>query len=223
MQTYFRRRFVRPARRRVGKRRGLLISSAVGVALALALIFYLEAQLQPVLDAMATAKVKNAVTQTLDGAIAGLVEESGLTYSDIITMEKDGSGRITALTSNMGVLNSLRTGILGTAVAAVDGMDTESLAIPVGNLSGVNFLSGRGFSVPVEVVSVGTAHAEFENQFTDAGINQTRHQIMLNVTVTVDILLPGDTLRADVDAQVPVAETIIVGTVPDTYLQLGKA
>ena len=223
MQPYLRRRFVRPARRHGGRRRGLLISSAVGVALALALIFYLEAQLQPVLDAMATAKVKNAVTQTLDGAIAGLVEESGLTYSDIITMEKDGSGRITALTSNMGVLNSLRTGILGTAVAAVDGMDTESLAIPVGNLSGVNFLSGRGFSVPGEGVSVGTAHAEFENQFTDAGINQTRHQIMLDVTVTVDILLPGDTLRADVEAQVPVAETIIVGTVPDTYLQLGNA
>lgn len=221
MQISFRRRWFRPSRRRGGARHGLLVSSAVGVALALAFILFLEGQLRPVLESMASAKVTNAVTQTLDGAIAAQVEESGLTYSDIITMEKDSAGRITALTSNMGVLNRLRTGILGTAVAAVDGMETESLAIPVGNLSGVDFFSGRGFSLPVEVVSVGTAHAEFENQFTDAGINQTRHQILLDVTVTIDILLPGDSLRTDVSAQVPVAETIIVGTVPDTYLQLG--
>ena len=73
----------------------------------------------------------------------------------------------------------------------------------------------------MEVVAVGSAHAEFHNQFDYAGINQTRHQILLDVSVAVDILLPGDTLRTEVTAQVPVAETVIVGAVPDTYLQLG--
>ena len=226
MQTLHRRMFRRgPSRSAApgGRHRGLLFSSFLGIGLALALIATLDAQLRPVLDAMATAKVQNAVTQTLDGAIADEIAQRGITYGDIITMEKDGTGRITALTSNMGVLNGLRTGILGTVIQAVDALDTKQLSIPAGNLTGIDFLSGRGLSLPVEVVSVGSAHAEFENQFSDAGINQTRHQILLDVTVSVDILLPGGTLRRDVSAQVPVAETIIVGSVPDTYLQLGAA
>lgn len=210
-----------PARRRDRGKHAFLISGLIGVGLALAMIAFVDVRLRPILDAMATAQVKNVVTKALDGAIARQVEQRALTYGDIMTMEKDATGRIVALTSNMAQLNSLRTGILGAAVEAVDGMDTEQLAIPVGNLSGINFLSGRGFSLPVEVVSVGTAHAEFSNVFTDAGINQTRHQIMLEVVVTVDILLPGETLRTDVSAQVPVAETVIVGAVPDTYLQVG--
>lgn len=209
------------ARRRDRGKHAFLISGLVGVGLALAMIAFVDVRLRPILDAMATAQVKNVVTKALDGAIARQVEQRALTYGDIMTMEKDATGRIVALTSNMAQLNSLRTGILGAAVEAVDGLDTEELAIPVGNLSGINFLSGRGFSLPVEVVSVGTAHAEFSNVFTDAGINQTRHQIMLEVVVTVDILLPGETLRTDVSAQVPVAETVIVGAVPDTYLQVG--
>lgn len=199
------------------------MAGLAGIGLALALIGYLEVQLWPVLDVMATAKVKNAVTQTLDGTIADQITARGLTYGDFIIIEKDSGGRVTALTSNMAALNELRTSILGESVAAVDGLDRTELSIPVGNLSGISFLSGRGFELPVEVVAVGSAHAEFENQFSDAGINQTRHQIMLSVTVTVDILLPGNTLRTDVSAQVPVAETVIVGTVPDTYLELGSS
>lgn len=220
MRIWRKRLFYHPQRHR--RRNSLLLSGAVGIGIALLVISFFEAQLSPVLNAMASAKVSNVVTRSLDGAIAAQVEKSGLTYSDIITMEKDDSGRITALTSNMAVLNHLRTGILGTAVEAVEQIDTGDLAIPMGNLTGVNFLSGRGFSVPVEVVSVGSAHAEYKNLFTDAGINQTRHQIVLDVTVTVKILLPGDTMETDVTAQVPVAETVIVGAVPDTYLQVGQ-
>lgn len=69
-------------------------------------------------------------------------------------------------------------------------------------------------------MTVGSAHAVFQSQFSDAGINQTRHQILLEVTVSVDILLPGGDLPAEISAQVPVAETIIVGSVPDTYVEL---
>lgn len=220
MQTWHRWRWRRraPTRRR---QRLPFFGGLIGVGLAIALIVSLEFHLRPVLEAMATAKVSNAVTQTLDGAITEEIVGSGLLYSDLVTMERDSTGRVTALSSNMAELNNLRSGILGTVVAAVDTMDRAQLAIPIGNLTGVNFFTGRGIELPVEVVAVGAAHAEFQNQFSDAGINQTRHQINLEVTVAVNILLAGSSLPMDVSAQVPVAETVIVGTVPGTYLQLG--
>lgn len=215
------RRLSRRRPRRGGKRKGLLWSAILGIGLALLFIWAVDLQLRPILEAAARAKVSNVVTRTLDGAISDYVAELGLGYRDLIRMETDENGRITALVSDMAALNALRTRILGIAVEAVDSLDRAELAIPAGNLTGINLLSGKGVELPVEVVAVGTAHAEFESSLSDAGINQTRHQILLNVSVAVDILLPGDTLRTEVTAQVPVAETVIVGAVPDTYLQLG--
>ena len=92
--------------------------------------------------------------------------------------------------------------------------------MPVGSLTGISLFSGRGFSLPVEVVAVGSAHGDFQSQFTSAGINQTRHRILLEVTVSVEILLPGETMQTEICPQVPIAETVIVGQVPDTYLGL---
>lgn len=217
MRAWHGRTFRRRSRRKGGD---LWLAGALGVLLAAALIFGLDLRLRPVVETMAEAKVTNAVTRLLDSAVTAEIQDRAITYSDLITVEKDESGRITALTSNMAALNDLRTSILSDAVAAVDEIDTQSLAIPVGNLTGINFLSGRGFDLPVEVMTVGSAHAVFQSQFTDAGINQTRHQILLEVTVSVDILLPGGDLPAEITAQVPVAETVIVGSVPDTYVEL---
>ena len=65
--------------------------------------------------------------------------------------------------------------------------------------------------------SVGSSEANFRNAFTSAGINQTKHQIILTVDVSVSILLPGFRTATKVSNSFIVAETVIVGTVPDTY------
>lgn len=216
--VFFRRR---PSSRRSGRLRPW-VGGVIGMVLALALIGHLELQLRPVLEAMAVAKVKNVVAQTLDAAVAAEISARGVTYGDLITIERDGSGSITALTSDMTAMNELRTGILTAVLTAVEELDPDRLSIPVGNLTGVSFLSGKGFSLPVEITAAGSAHGVFQSQFTGAGINQTRHQLSLEVTAEVEILLPGGVVETEVGAQVPVAETVIVGQVPDTYLGLSS-
>ena len=212
----------RPFHRRGSRRKGrdLWLAGLLGVLLALGFIFSLELRLRPVVETMAKAKVTNAITQLLDGTVTAEIQSRAITYNDLITVEKDDTGHITSLTSNMAALNNLRTSILSDAAAAVDQIDAQSLSIPVGNLTGINFFSGRGFELPVDVITVGFAHAAFQSQFSDAGINQTRHQLLLEVIVSVDILLPGGDLPAEISAQIPVAETVIVGSVPDTYVEL---
>ena len=69
----------------------------------------------------------------------------------------------------------------------------------------------------MRVLSVGTPSAAFENTLTDAGINQTKHQIVLHVEVVVSILMPGYTTSTTVESSLAVAETVIVGSVPETY------
>ena len=96
-------------------------------------------------------------------------------------------------------------------------MSARELSIPIGTLTGSALLAGRGPRIRVRMESVGSSTARFNNQFESAGINQTKHQIILEVDVSVAILLPGFTTATKVSTAVTVAETVIVGAVPDTY------
>ena len=96
-------------------------------------------------------------------------------------------------------------------------VSTSELEIPLGTLTGSALLAGRGPRLFVRMQAVGSANAVFRNQFTSAGINQTRHQIFLDVDVYMSILLPGMKTSTKVTNEIAVAETVIVGSVPDTY------
>ena len=96
-------------------------------------------------------------------------------------------------------------------------ISTSELTIPLGTLTGSALLAGRGPCLHVRMQAVGSANAVFRNQFTAAGINQTRHQIFLDVDVYMSILLPGMTTSTKVSNEIVVAETVIVGGVPETY------
>lgn len=225
----WRRRTVRPMRRlprrershRRGQGSGLWLSVLLAGAMLGVLVLWFDRQLRPVLETLAEAEVRNAVTAAISDAISAGIVENAVTYDDIITVETDGSGRVTALKSNMTGANLLRSRLLEAALDEVSGLSERDFSVPLGNLLGMDFLSGRGPGVRVSVLSAGAAGAEFENQFTAAGVNQTLHRVLLNVTVNIRILLPGRTLETRVTTPVCIAETVIVGQVPGTYLQLG--
>ena len=160
------------------------------------------------------------MTEIVNRSVEDSLAEQTLGYDDMVTLQTDSSGRITAMTTNTVQLNALRTEILGQVVEQVDDLDAEQLGIPLGNLTGLSSVSGWGPTVPVRVVAVAHSDAAFENTFSAAGINQTLHQVMLDITVTVRILIPGETVETVIDTRVCVAETVVVGEVPGTYLEL---
>ncbi|MCI2058843.1 MAG: sporulation protein YunB, partial [Oscillibacter sp.] len=138
-------------------------------------------------------------------------------YEKLISFEKDNNGMITAVKSNMPEFNRLQSTILNQILERVSEVSTRDLSIPVGSLTGSNLLAGRGPLITVRMQSVGTSTACLRNAFTSAGINQTKHQILLDVDVYVSILLPGFTAATKVSNSFTVAETVIVGSVPDSY------
>lgn len=188
---------------------------AVLVLLVL-LVCSLNARLRPVLLEVALTKTSNRITAAIDSAVA----EQALSYSDLITLERSEDGDIVALTSNMAKANLLRAQLLEVALSALEDLETVDMKIPWGVISGWDVLSVLGSGVTVRIVYTGTASAEFQNSFTEAGINQTRHQIFFAVEADLLILLPGRQIHTTVTTQVCVAETILVGKVPDTYLSL---
>ena len=170
---------------------------------------------------IAVSDASDIVTVQTNNAIAALMAEGEFQSGDFVSFEKNDSGEVTAIHSNMAKINLLSTQILERVVGATENR-TLTVYIPAGNLTGVSLLMGRGPSVPVRIIMLTSSRVELGDSVITAGINQTKHQICLNVIVDVDILIPWGTESTQVVTEVMIADTLVVGKVPDTYLNVQK-
>ncbi len=191
------------------------------VLLALAVLLIFRARYNGAIRSLAETQVKNTTSDLINDAIDQQIETGNIQYDRIVYFEKDLDGRITALKTNMSEVNRLKTDILNVINDEILALDTSDLGIPIGSLFLPEFLSGKGPGIPVHILSIRNSDAAFTSNFTEAGINQTLQQIIMEVSVDVSVLVFGETNSFTVSSQVVVAETIIVGQVPDTFLQTG--
>ena len=170
---------------------------------------------------LAQNQVINTTSDLINDAIDVQIETGNIQYERIVYFEKDLNGRITALKTNMSEVNRLKTDILNIINDEILAMDTTDLGIRLGSLILPEFMSGRGPEIPIQILAIRNSDGSFASDFTSAGINQTRHQLTMQVIVDVSILVRGKAETFTVSSQVVVAETIIVGQVPDTFFQTG--
>ncbi len=170
---------------------------------------------------LAETQVRNSTSDLINDAIDKQIETGNIQYDRIVYFEKDLNGRITALKTNMSEVNRLKTDILNLINDEILALDTADLGIPIGSLFLPELLSGKGPAIPVHILSIRNSDASFSSSFTEAGINQTLQQLTMDVSVDVAVLVLGRTDSFTVSSQVVVAETIIVGQVPETFLQTG--
>lgn len=191
------------------------------LVISVALLLLFRSRYHETIRALAQTQVINSTSDLINDAIDKQIETGNIQYDRIVYFEKDLDGRITALKTNMSEVNRLKTDILNIINDEILAMDTSDLGIPIGSLILPEVFSGRGLQIPVHIMAIRNSDAGFESFFTEAGINQTLQQLTMNVSVDVSILVLGRTESFTVTSQVVVAETIIVGQVPDTFLQTG--
>lgn len=191
------------------------------VVLLIALLFFFRSKYHKVIRELAQTQVKNTTSDLINDAIDEQIENGNIQYDRIVYFEKDLNGRITALKTNMSEVNRLKTAILNLINDEILALDTADIGIPVGSLILPEFLAGKGPNIPVHILSIRNSDAAFSSDFVEAGINQTLQQLNMHVSVDVSVLVLGQTNSFTVSSQVVVAETIIVGQVPDTFLQTG--
>ena len=217
-----RRRYAEPAPAFAGRPRR---SRGISILfLLVALLLFLAAAslyLKDVSTAIAVSDASDAVTVSINNAIADIMRDGDYSADYFVTFEKSETGEITAISSNMARINALSARILDRIVGATD-THMLTVNIPAGNLTGISVLMGRGPKVPVKIITMTSSRVEFNNSIVTAGINQTKHQINLEVIVDIDILVPWGTESTQVITEVLIADTIVVGQVPDTYLSMGS-
>lgn len=185
------------------------------------LFLMMRSRYRDVIRELAETQVKNTTSDLTNDAIAKQIADGVIQYDRIVYFEKDLDGRITALKTNMSEVNRLKTDILNIINDEILALDTSDIGIPLGSLFLPELFSGKGPVIPVHILSIRNSDASFASNFSQAGINQTLHQLTMFVSVDVAILVLGQTGSFTITSEVVVAETVIVGDVPNTFLQTG--
>ena len=166
---------------------------------------------------IAISDARDAVTLAVNGCVSRMMREHSYGYDYFVTLEKDASGNITAITTDTAHVNALSSEIMREIARAADSEELD-IAIPLGSLLGSNLLMGRGPRIPVQVRMLTSSFIRFDSALVSTGINQSRHMIKLIANVDIDIMIPLATVSTTVETDILVADTVIVGQVPDTYV-----
>lgn len=193
----------------------------LGALLCAAAFFSFRSRYRDVIRELAYTQVKNTTSDLTNDAIARQIEKGSIRYDRIVFFEKDLEGRITALKTNMSEINRLKTDILDIVNHQILALDQSDLGVPLGSIFLPELFSGKGPVIPVRILSIRNSDASFRSSFSQAGINQTLHRLTMAVGVDVAVLVLGQTGTFSLESQVVVAETVIVGNVPNTFLQTG--
>ena len=170
---------------------------------------------------LAQTQVKNSTSDLTNDAIAKQIANGNIAYDRLVFFEKDLNGKITALKTNMSEVNRLKTDILNIINDEILALDASSIGIPLGSLFLPELLSGKGPAIPVHILSIRNSDASFVSHFEQAGINQTLHKLTMVVSIDVSVLALAETNSFTIKSEVVVAETVIVGDVPQTFIETG--
>jgi len=173
--------------------------------------------MRPLLEEFVNEELANNVNLIVTKTTANRIAANKITYDKLVLISKDNEGRIMSISTQVSEMNKLKLDIERELLETFLNTDHITIEVPIGSLLGGEFLSGRGPCIKVRAVPMTRVYTEYENDFDSSGINQTRHRVLLNYDISLKILLPGKRESAHIKNRICIAETIIVGSVPNFY------
>lgn len=190
----------------------IVIAFLIGILLA-------DAKLRPAIYDLAALEACASASQTINTAVEKVLAQKGVTYSDLVAISRTESGNITGITTDIVKMNLFKSQITSAIDNTFAEINRVEVTVPLGTASGITIFTGWGPDMNVEIGLSSSTHSDFENIFQSAGINQTQHSIMLNISSQVMLSFPGRRISKTVETSFCVAQTIIVGAVPDVMVE----
>ena len=190
------------------------------VILLLTVLAMVNIKIGPVIRDMASYQAKLLAARAINEAVDQVLTEQQIGYDQLAVVSRNETGDVTAIESNMLQINGLNTEITQHILERLTLMGKDKVSLPLGTLLGGQFLAGRGPDVEFLIIPTGFAKTNVTNRFSEAGINQTRHQIMMSVEIGILAVLPVYSSETTFSTSICLAETVIVGAVPDNFTRI---
>ena len=187
------------------------------------LIFFIsfEKKLQPMIQSYATNQASNKVMKIINESVYEEIKENGINYSNLVELTYGDTGIVSSLQTNMGALNILQSAITSRIINHLQDFKEQKVRLSLGSIIGGTVFSGRGPFIEIKLIPSNYITTKIANEFTEAGINQTRHRILLDINMTVTTILPGYKFSSKINTNITLAETVIVGAVPEAFTRVG--
>ena len=189
---------------------------AVGMVLT-GLLVIMDLSFRPIIETVNAYECHEMVTRVINDAVLAELENENADYSKLVNLTTNADGEVISLESNVMNINKLKTRIAQRLEREIERLSEVDIQTPIGTLLGIQLLHGKGFSVGMTVQPMGFATASIISEFSDAGLNQTLHRIVIEIKAEVDAIIPGFSTRVPVKTTIVAAETVIVGRVPNAY------
>ena len=185
------------------------------------ILYLFDKNIFPAVLSIGEEKLKREAT-TIINETALEIYSNDFNYNDIIITEKDNEGNITMLRADTVKLNYLASRLVLASNDKINELEEIGLKVPLGYMTKNLIFYSLGPKINIEMTQVGNISSSYESIFESAGINQTRHKIYLNVNMKMKIIVPLKSRDVEIASQIPISETIIVGKIPNTAIELNK-
>ena len=200
------------------RNRRLSLLRLIALLSGLVILFVvMDSQFRPLIKSYGMTQAKLVATQVVNEAVARVLQGENLKYADLVKVDKDDAGDIISIESDVLKINSLKAEVTTAITDELKNSDRMTVYIPLGTLLNWELFTGRGPKIPVHISINGAALTTMSSQFQSAGINQTNHQIMMSIQVLLYAAIPGYDSSTTVDTDFMIAETVLVGKVPDSF------
>lgn len=206
------RRFRR--RKKSGLKKFLIVLAVLLLAVVL-----IDGQIRPLMKTLTASQARQISTMVINDAITQAIEEENGS-AELVQVETTSDGKVNAVKTDIAKINKLKANATTKILEKFGEMNLREITIPIGTLLGNDFTRGRGPKIPLLVELKGNVNTEMVSDLSGAGINQTMHKIMLKVKTSVYAVIPGYNATTDVETEFCIAETVIVGEVPDSFVNL---
>ena len=207
-------------RRRRGCRRRCGVALIAVVAVLLCAFVSIDQRLRPLVQSYGQIAARRAAMVAVHEGVQAALSVGAASYRELIVLERDEDGRILSAETDVAAINRLKSTVTSAVMKRLSAYEEQSVRIPLGSLVGGSFMTGRGPFLPIRIHTSGVVISKLEGDFCAAGINQTRHRILLHITVMMTATLPMERAAIELDTEFLVCETVLVGDVPDTVMQL---
>lgn len=199
------------------KRRRILAFVVLPIILFF-LFFYFYFQVSSSFISLSEDEVYATCFNLINNIVANKINEIGT--ENIIEYKYDGSGNIIAVNANVVTMNTLNASIAEEIIHKLSKLDNVYVEIPLGSFFSSNLFPALGPNIPIKIIPLSTVHTEYSTEFTSTGINQTQHKILIKINCSVKVLSSLASNTQEINIEIPIAETIIIGSVPDTYIKI---
>ena len=199
------------------RRRRWPLRLVIFLGLFLLALIELDHEVRPVVITMAQYQARVSSILAINEAVLGELEKTGIGYEDLVTVCTDEHGMVTSVQTDAAAINRVKSQLTNAVSARLAVMELEEVEIPIGTLLGWQIFAGRGPVIRFQVVPASFVESNITSTLESAGINQTQHKILMEFTVEMSAIIPGYTTSVKVNTQVSIADTLIIGAVPDFY------